>query len=560
MTKGKPRRKLQAQSSEEKTPEKQLRKKRKMADAGREYKGEKVSKGTVEEKENISSYLQTIAERLDSVDNKLDGLYGKNQVIDEVLNGDGGIIQEFEGAKEILGETQADVSTLRDMVTDNNQIIRILAATVDKQFKDINSIKAEMEDLKNRGMRDNVLFHNVPEKQNEDVRDAVMRAFRHVKEVGDIRYDRIHRLGPPAKDRKPRPIVAKPSDHQDKERLLQIKRPRGQKTSEPWISPQYSESLRERRAQLAIIAQEARKKDPTSTTKLYHTKLTINGQVVNPPLGPVSPAEIQLLPIIEKEELQAINKGMVQTATISHKGTSFIAKASTVRNISQVRMIQKAVLVNPESARAAHNIVAYILPNGDPGYYDDDDYGMGRRMLQAMQQREQKGVVVVVTRYHRSKLGSERFEVIRDITHKACELLHDANKRTNESTQTSIRQSESTQGETLHSSHSPCHTSPNRSRKPIHKNTDYASPRSPRSTRKQSRGNRNSCRTQSQPPTSSRVLRSCGNGISGSQDVGGTSHVATDRNNHSVLLTDSGTVTVEVDPMDIHSSPVDGHP
>ena len=38
-----------------------------MADSGKEEKGIKVSKGTVEENKNISSYLQTISESLDSV-------------------------------------------------------------------------------------------------------------------------------------------------------------------------------------------------------------------------------------------------------------------------------------------------------------------------------------------------------------------------------------------------------------------------------------------------------------------------------------------------------------
>ena len=57
--------------------------------------------------------------------------------------------------------------------------------------------------------------------------------------------------------------------------------------------------------------------------------------------------------------------------------------------------------MNPLKAQATH-IVAYILPNGSSGFCDDQDYGMGRRMLQAMEHMGDsgKGMAVFITRQY----------------------------------------------------------------------------------------------------------------------------------------------------------------
>ena len=41
-----------------------------------------------------------------------------------MMNGDGGIVSEYEGVNEIQGEVQADTSALRDVVAGNRNVVK----------------------------------------------------------------------------------------------------------------------------------------------------------------------------------------------------------------------------------------------------------------------------------------------------------------------------------------------------------------------------------------------------------------------------------------------------
>lgn len=517
MPRGKGRTKTRACLRDNSSPDKQ-RTEKKMADAGKGEKGE-------DDMKTITGHLKTIITRIDSVDTKLEGLNAKNNALEKVVNGDGGIVEEFEGAKEIIGETQADISTLRDAVSENSHVVRILAAIIEKQDKQLRDVKLELDELRMREMRGNVLFHNIPENPDENLKESVVSSFRHIERMENIVYDRIHRLGHPSKDSKPRIIVAKPRYYEDAERLLKVRKPGLNKQTDPWISPQHPESVRECRIQLSIMAQEMKKKDPSVKTKLSNTRLIVNGQPVNPPLQPVSAATVQLLPKVEQEELKAVAEKMVKISPKTITGSSFTAHATTVKSLNGVRTIQKAILLNPESARASHNIVAYILPTGESGYYDDGDHGMGRRMLQTLEQRgESSGVIVIITRHDhgasRTKIGPRRFDVIRDLTRNVCNVLYHETIETIDDDDENARSRSN--GDSLL-------LTPRRSQ--------HQRDRTPRRSH-----------TQFQPPSSGRILRSQ---VAISQAE--ITHTSTEDNVQSIRSDNSdGPMNIELDPLDIH--------
>ena len=83
----------------------------------------------------------------------------------------------------------------------------------------------------------------------------------------------------------------------------------------------------------------------------------------------------------------------------------------------------------PECLGASHNIVGYILPNGESGYADHGDFGMGRTVVRAMNDQQARGRAVFVTRvYGGQKLGLQRYSVIAKLTKTLCPKsgdLHD---------------------------------------------------------------------------------------------------------------------------------------
>ena len=91
---------------------------------------------------------------------------------------------------------------------------------MNKIMQAIDQMKADILDLKSRSMRDNLLFFNIPESQDEDCAAIVTNFCKelHTENAETIRLDRAHRIGK-RQPNKTKPIVVKFNFHQDKENI-----------------------------------------------------------------------------------------------------------------------------------------------------------------------------------------------------------------------------------------------------------------------------------------------------------------------------------------------------
>ncbi len=56
----------------------------------------------------------------------------------------------------------------------------------------MSSMRNELEDIKSRSMRDNVLFHNIPESRDDNIVEAVVKGMKKVNiDVTGIHSDKI---------------------------------------------------------------------------------------------------------------------------------------------------------------------------------------------------------------------------------------------------------------------------------------------------------------------------------------------------------------------------------
>ncbi|XP_041350420.1 uncharacterized protein LOC121369403 isoform X1 [Gigantopelta aegis] len=132
---------------------------------------------------------------------------------------------EFE--KE-LSKVRADINKSQLKTEEMLEKLNDRADSFEFQFSDLadrvtgveaenKSLKSEIVDLKSRSMRDNLIFANIPEKDNEtpDMTENVLREFLEVNlkmdkaETANVKFERVHRMGGRFK---PRAIVAKFSD------------------------------------------------------------------------------------------------------------------------------------------------------------------------------------------------------------------------------------------------------------------------------------------------------------------------------------------------------------
>ena len=142
------------------------------------------------------------------------------------------------------------------------------------------SIKSKLEDLMTRSMRENILFHNIPEDQGtqpEDIEKKVRETLCSVKFMDNIEFDRIHHLGPQKTSMSyHHPIVAKTSSKQVAS-LLEFARTLQKGPKKLRITQQLPQEAHERRSQLWEMGEQIK----ASAKGKVNLRMTQNNLYVN---------------------------------------------------------------------------------------------------------------------------------------------------------------------------------------------------------------------------------------------------------------------------------------
>jgi exonuclease III len=125
-------------------------------------------------------------------------------------------------------------------------------------------------------MRDNLLFHNLPEEKDENCEQKVLTFIKEKLNIEgqEVRLQRAHRIGP-FNPSKTRPIVAKFSDYPVREDVRRAAK--NLKGTNFGISEQYPKEVVEKRRQLVPIMVQARKDGKEAYLRV--DKLYINKQL-----------------------------------------------------------------------------------------------------------------------------------------------------------------------------------------------------------------------------------------------------------------------------------------
>ena len=139
-------------------------------------------------------------------------------------------IENGEALSECLTALENGVSGLAADTTDIKcNIIRFLTSVVIRQQRDIDKLKTDVTDLKCRSMRDNILVHEIQEKEGEkpeQCEDAIKDFLEKIPGItrDDLLFERVHRLGQKKEgQKKPRPIVAKLTYYKTKALIMENK-------------------------------------------------------------------------------------------------------------------------------------------------------------------------------------------------------------------------------------------------------------------------------------------------------------------------------------------------
>ena len=189
--------------------------------------------------------------------------------------------------KASLDFSDSMVETLKsDNASLRTEVIRLTRLT-DELVLDHNKMGNIVLDLQSRSMRDNIIFHGIPELKNETHHrpEELVKTFlvqnlkMRTDEAAAIDFSRVHRLGKSKTDAngkaKSRPIVANVTNSKMKYSIMS--KGKALKNTTYSISDQFPPEIMDRRRLLYPIMTEARKKKQKA--RLSVDKLYINDEL-----------------------------------------------------------------------------------------------------------------------------------------------------------------------------------------------------------------------------------------------------------------------------------------
>ena len=305
-------------------------------------------------------------------------------------------------------DDEGEVAALRDEVSKLREQLSITIGRVTRAEKQVQEMNEEMLQMQARMMRDNLVFYNIKEGNNESSADCTntLRSFLRdemkidKENMAKIKFDRVHRMGQKGGKRS-RPIVAKLNPFEGKGIVMaHIKNL--DKNKKFGINDQLPRELEERKKQLLPKFKEAKRQD--RKPKWSVDKLVVGKNVTQ----------------VRKDHVKDINVDTTEAATqirVNH------APPKTYRNstfrghnvpVQTQDDIIPALHAIERVSRATHNIYAYRLQTGSgvvEHFEDDGEWGAGRVLLKLLRDNDITGKLVCVTRWYGGEhLGRARFD------------------------------------------------------------------------------------------------------------------------------------------------------
>ncbi|XP_062589427.1 uncharacterized protein LOC134251077 [Saccostrea cucullata] len=106
---------------------------------------------------------------------------------------------------------------------------------------------------------------------------------------------------------------------------------------------------------------------------------------------------------VDEAEEEKLNEIEAVTSDPVHDGGNvFKAVATKANTYEEVRQFYKKVMSDPNSANAHHYVLAYRIQNAQrnipDGYYDDGEYGAGRRVVRLLGDQSATNFAFVIAR------------------------------------------------------------------------------------------------------------------------------------------------------------------
>ena len=320
------------------------------------------------------------------------------------------------------------LNQVEELLLKTNTKLNLVGNFMIRQEEQFESLQSEIRQFKRSKVKSNLIIRGIIEEAQESVdkcKELAKKFFKDQMEIQDeVELVKAHRIG--VGNKGDRPMLVKLSDIRDKATIFKsvskLKGKENAKSVDDDLDPIDAETKNYYRD--LVKENKEWDEDKKLQIKMHRGKIYANNQQVKPLLYAPTAARILTMTDKEMEDVKAVK--LIKSEEFMEKGFEYISYVQRIRN---VRDVQKGLYkVKIKYADATHVSCAYRLdqsqgPFGQE-YFDDEETGVGRAILQAIKDRAATAVAVFVVRYYGgTKLGKRCFEIATTITTAALASL-----------------------------------------------------------------------------------------------------------------------------------------
>lgn len=369
--------------------------------------------------------LQKTVKDLSKKLSRYEPIYSEIQAIKKTLEDpDMGISKTVNYIGEQAESNYDEIHIVRAENAQLRRELDLMRAMLIKFDRKMENVQSEVTDLRARSMRDNILIHNFPYKQGENLMQIIPETIKDTLGV-DIQFVRIHRNSVKGVvNSKPVSITGKLVDRKMKDELLQAQKSKKMaKVTLPFfITTQEPTVMVEEKKRLYAISDMLRSQN--IRTKVEWGRIVLpNGEKYQEPIPKLESSDVLQ---IATQDVELVDS--VSTDPTQKKGSEIFASGARVSSSSDVQNLYQKVNLDPFSASADHRILVYRFTDSSSriqeGYYDDGEHGAGRRLLHYIKTNQMQNIAVVITRRSgHTRLGPERFHIMEEHVCDVANLL-----------------------------------------------------------------------------------------------------------------------------------------
>ena len=390
---------------------------------------DKVIEMLIEIQQSININNNAQQATLNTLMGKLDTVQQHHDSLKEEVSGHGGLKSQLSELQEHCGIQEDRLKKLEDENKALKKELTVVKNILIHTNHKVDSNESQIVDLKVRSMNSNILIHGIEENSQENLPQKISDLFNEEREISNVRFASIHRMGkmaekksvedPSAKRPRPRIIVARLTNPELKHTIISKA---AQLDLNFRVTGQYPDEIRDARSRLYHVKEDYDAKQVACDIKgtklvfkeskaVYHEKVSLpSAELLLTACEPEVQEKIENIPVFEGEVFR-------------DRGNHIASFATQVASYKEVSNFCLKVLSSEKAIPANSNVLVYHFKDSNgvdhEGWSNDREFGAGLDILKHAKAQGCENYAVILSRKVGEHLGFKRHTIFQENAYSA---------------------------------------------------------------------------------------------------------------------------------------------